>query len=514
MTSDQATTQAPPVEVGYERMTRHSAASRVTAGDTRGYKLRRALLAADVAVLVVAFLAVETSGGFDGGSGRSVLFDLAILVIATPLWVFLSHLHGLYHVDSRSADHRTADEVAPILQMTTLWSWGVLLLQWATDVRSVPLPQLLLFWATTFALLLLFRAGVRTWARHRSWYLQNALAIGHYSEVSVLADRVLRHPEYRINLAACLELSGSGVAPKGAGVSNLERVGTLGAVPLISGEADVTQVVKDLDVDRVMLAPSVGGLGARSSVLAELGELDVHLDLVPGWGETLGSRLELNQMEGLPLLTLPPARLSRSSLFVKRMLDVTLSGVGIVLLSPMLALCALAIRLDSPGPAVFRQVRIGSAGHRFHILKFRSMRIDAEQLKGDVANLALDGASLDQGVFKVVDDPRITRVGRYLRRFSMDELPQLLNVLRGEMSLVGPRPLPETEHDRVEGRLRRRAELKPGVTGLWQVHGRSDIPFRGMMDLDYLYVTNWSLWQDMKLLARTVGVVVRGRGAY
>ncbi len=142
------------------------------------------------------------------------------------------------------------------------------------------------------------------------------------------------------------------------------------------------------------------------------------------------------------------------------------------------------------------------------------MSVDAEELKQGVAHLSLHGAGTETGIFKVSEDPLVTRVGRLLRRFSLDELPQLFNVLRGDMSLVGPRPLPENEDSRIEGRFRRRVDLQPGVTGLWQVHGRSNIPFEGMVDLDYLYVTNWSLWSDMKLLIRTVTVVLRGSGAY
>jgi lipopolysaccharide/colanic/teichoic acid biosynthesis glycosyltransferase len=157
---------------------------------------------------------------------------------------------------------------------------------------------------------------------------------------------------------------------------------------------------------------------------------------------------------------------------------------------------------------------VGRGDRRFELFKFRSMRADAELVKHDIAHLNDHGGGTASGMFKIRKDPRITRVGQVLRRHSIDELPQLINVLRGDMSLVGPRPLIENEDRQVEGRHRRRIMLTPGLTGLWQVNGRSDIPFEGMIDLDYVYVTNWSLGGDIKILLRTLSAVTRGRGAY
>jgi lipopolysaccharide/colanic/teichoic acid biosynthesis glycosyltransferase len=193
----------------------------------------------------------------------------------------------------------------------------------------------------------------------------------------------------------------------------------------------------------------------------------------------------------------------RSSLRLKRALDLVVGTSALLFLAPVLAACALAIKLDSPGPVLFRQRRIGRDDRPFQVFKFRSMYADADRRKDDVAWLNFHGGGNDRGMFKIRDDPRITRVGRFLRRYSLDEMPQLFNILRGEMSFVGPRPLIETEDRQIEG-----------LTGLWQAHGRSDIPFEQMVNLDYLYVINWSLWGDVKLLMRTVSVVVRGSGAY
>jgi lipopolysaccharide/colanic/teichoic acid biosynthesis glycosyltransferase len=163
---------------------------------------------------------------------------------------------------------------------------------------------------------------------------------------------------------------------------------------------------------------------------------------------------------------------------------------------------------------LFRQRRVGRDDERFEVLKFRSMYVDAEARKDTVADLNFHGGGNDNGMFKIKEDPRVTRAGRLLRRTSLDELPQLINVLKGDMSLVGPRPLIENEDRQVEGRFRRRLSSSPGLTGPWQIHGRSEIPFEEMINLDYLYVTNWTLWGDVKLMLRTVNAIVRGHGAY
>jgi lipopolysaccharide/colanic/teichoic acid biosynthesis glycosyltransferase len=219
-------------------------------------------------------------------------------------------------------------------------------------------------------------------------------------------------------------------------------------------------------------------------------------------------------MEGMPVLTIPRTRLRRSSLRLKRLLDIAVGSAALVLLAPLLLVCAIAVKLDSPGPILFRQRRVGRDNRSFALLKFRSMCADADERKDNVADLSFHGGGIESGMFKIRDDPRITRVGAVLRRYSIDELPQLLNIVWGDMSLVGPRPLIETEDRQVKGRFRQRLGLTPGLTGLWQVHGRSDIPFDEMVSLDYLYVTNWSLWGDVKLLVRTFPSVLRGLGAY
>jgi exopolysaccharide biosynthesis polyprenyl glycosylphosphotransferase len=483
-----------PVEAGNDRVAGRP-------GDVRGRKLRKLLLVGDVVALCTAFLGSQlVFGTLEPG-------DLPLLLLSIPVWILLAYGHRLYHLDSYRADYGAADEVGPVLQMATLWSWGMLLALSAVRPDHVPVPQVALFWAVTLIVLMVLRSMVRAFARRQVWYLQNALIVGPADQATAILQKVLRHREWGINVVACVDRS-SGT------VSAADSNRLLDLVPVLGGDPDIVELVDRLDVDRVMLTPALSESRHRVEVVCELSELGIHVDLMPSWSDVVGTRFEVNEMEGLPLLTMPRPRLMKSSLRLKRALDLVVGTVALVFLSPVIAACALAIKLDSPGPVFFRQRRVGRDDRHFRVFKFRSMYVDADSRKDEVARLNFHGGGNEKGMFKIREDPRITRVGRFLRRYSLDELPQLFNILRGEMSFVGPRPLIETEDRQIEGRFRRRLSLTPGLTGLWQAHGRSDIPFEQMVNLDYLYVTNWSLWGDVKLVMRTVSAVVRGSGAY
>jgi lipopolysaccharide/colanic/teichoic acid biosynthesis glycosyltransferase len=200
--------------------------------------------------------------------------------------------------------------------------------------------------------------------------------------------------------------------------------------------------------------------------------------------------------------------LSRSSAAVKRAFDLLFASIGLLIAMPLMIVIAVAIKLDSRGPLFFPQVRVGRHGQRFYMFKFRTMVPEAEALKDSLRNRN----EAQGGMFKIADDPRVTRVGGLLRKSAMDELPQLLNILRGEMSLVGPRPLVLEEDQRVEGWHRQRLELTPGMTGHWQILGPTRVPLGEMVAIDYLYVANWSLWTDIKIMLRTVPHVIRRHG--
>ncbi len=275
---------------------------------------------------------------------------------------------------------------------------------------------------------------------------------------------------------------------------------------------ELTAVIDRLRVDWVVLAFTEWPHERTLDLVREVRRPDVHLSIVPNFYELFASNAALEDIEGVPVVSLPSMQLSRTVRALKRTFDIAASAAGLLALTPVLAVAALAIRLDTQGPIFFRQARHGRAGRPFRIVKFRTMIADAEAQRFALAHLnEMEGGG---PLFKIHDDPRITRVGRFLRKWSIDELPQLWNVLRGEMSLVGPRPFVVHESEQITGWASRRLETTPGITGLWQVLGRNDIAFEEMVKLDYVYVTNWSLWWDIKILVQTLPVVLARRGAY
>jgi exopolysaccharide biosynthesis polyprenyl glycosylphosphotransferase len=265
------------------------------------------------------------------------------------------------------------------------------------------------------------------------------------------------------------------------------------------------RIVRDLNVHRIIIAPTTTDTSGVVNLIRTAKAVGVRVSVLPRMFEVVGSAVEFDDVDGMTMLGVRRFGLSRSSWLLKRAFDVAVASVGLVVIGPIISVIALAIRLESRGPIFFRQVRVGRDGQHFRIFKFRSMVVDADAQKENL--LALNEAG--EGLFKITNDPRITRVGRFLRQSSLDELPQLFNVLRGEMSLVGPRPLVIDEDAQILGLDRSRLHLTPGMTGPWQVLGLR-VPMQEMVGIDYLYVSNWSLWLDLKVLLRTARHVARG----
>jgi exopolysaccharide biosynthesis polyprenyl glycosylphosphotransferase len=291
-----------------------------------------------------------------------------------------------------------------------------------------------------------------------------------------------------------------------------ERSEDVADLTILGDPEDLPAIAQRYEVDRVIVAFSNDSHTRTLELVRALRDLRVQIDIVPRLFEVLGPSANLHGVGGLPLVGLPPMRLSGPSRWLKRSVDLIASIAALVLLAPALALFALAIKLSSPGPAIFRQTRMGAGDKTFHMFKFRTMTVDADERKAQLAHLnkhARNGG--DPRMFKIPDDPRVTSIGRFLRKYSLDELPQLVNVVLGDMTLVGPRPLILEEDREITEWGRRRLDLKPGMTGPWQVLGRNDIPFEEMVKIDYLYVTNWSLWRDLKLMAQTVPAIFRAR---
>lgn len=263
-------------------------------------------------------------------------------------------------------------------------------------------------------------------------------------------------------------------------------------------------------VDEVVLCLPKQRHDALTDVFLKCDELGIRTRVMMNFLPRSAARVRLEELDGLPMLTYSRTPASELALAAKRGLDIALSAMALGVLAPILGAVALAIRVESRGPVLFRQRRVGLYGRKFTLLKFRSMYEDAEARLAEVAHLN----EMDGPVFKIRRDPRVTSIGRILRRLSLDELPQLVNVLRGEMSLVGPRPPVPTEVERYQAWQRRRLSVKPGLTCLWQVSGRSQVSFQRWMRLDLQYIDNWSLWLDLKILARTVPVVLGAKGAW
>ena len=448
----------------------------------REARYREALAFADVVAASVAVLAAVVMLG----DGRTSAWGLLVI----PVVVVLAKIVGLYDRDRDAIAKTTLDEAPTLLQVTMLYTLTLTAGASIFFGGNLRAPQVLALCGLLFACLLVFRTVARS----------AVLRLSAPERCLVIADR-------RTSERICSKLLNSRfvnvevVAP----APTLPGAGTLSDA--IGSIAELRRVVAERDVHRVILGLSPEAAGQLDAIRL-VGSVGARLSLAPALFEVVGYSVRIDDVDGLSLMGVPAFGLSRSSQIVKRCLDLTVATVGLVVLAPVLGAIAIAIKLDSQGTVFFRQQRIGRQGRRFEMIKFRSMTDGAESQKAALAERNEAG----DGLFKLAEDPRITGVGRHLRRLSLDELPQLFNVLRGEMSLVGPRPLVPEDDCHVEGWDRRRLAVPPGMTGVWQVLGSSRIPMEEMVKLDYLYAAHWSLWNDVKLLIRTLPLIYGARG--
>lgn len=471
----------------------------------RGWLVRRVLLAADVLGLTAAFVlahVVNLGAGQQIGDAQYFI-ELIAFLLSLPGWVVMAKLYGLYAFDERRTDHSTADDISGIFHLATAGAWLFFGVIWVVGITEPDFGRMAAFWGLAILFVSMGRALARVACHQRLTYLQNTVIVGTDEIGQRIAKKVQQHSEYGVNLVGFIDSD-----PKPLR-DDLRHLPVLGPPERIPG------IVRLLDIERVVIAFSDESWEESVGLIRTLIELDVRVDVVPRFYELIGPGVGIHSIEGVPLLALPSPRLSRSSRLIKRVSDLVVSTVGLVLLAPLFGLIALLIKLDTPGPVFFRQLRMGSGGKTFVIFKFRTMAANADARKIEVAHLNQHrNNGGDPRMFKIPADPRTTRVGAILRRYCLDELPQLINVVKGEMSMVGPRPLILDEDEHVGGWQRKRLDLKPGMTGLWQVLGRSDIPFEEMVNLDYLYVISWSLFNDMKLMLRTIPAVIHTRSAY
>ena len=463
---------------------------RLASGQLDSHRVRRLALGSDVAALALTLALVVGLGALLGRGPLSGV-ELLLFVASIPIWLVFGLLLSAYQLPGRALGWSFADDLSSVFFVTSVWAWFWLIGRAVVEAGPVPVLPSVAVWAVAILLVPSGRAVLRAWLRRSGRNRQSVFVIGSPAGVGSVLPRIARQPDWGLDCVGSIRIE-----PGGPGTPE---------------PSEVVSMVRDCGATRVVVAGWPADLVERTALLRDLLETGADVDLVASDPELLGRSSFLDQLEGLPILALSPRRLSRATIRVKRVIDTAAAAVMLAVLSPLLAYIAVRIKLDSPGPIVFKQQRIGLGGAHFEVFKFRTMVEGAEQRKGEVSSLNMNP---ENQMFKAVDDPRVTKYGARIRRHSLDELPQLWNVLRGEMSLVGPRPLPVDEAVQVPDRYQARYDTRPGLTGPWQVLGRSDIPFEDMVKLDYMYVNSWSPRGDLKLLLQTVGVVLRPHGAY
>ncbi len=478
----EAQRQAPAGDA--ERGTAESDAT--AASISRDAVYRRLLAAADLIAATAAFVVTIIVLGSD---------TLGILtLVAIAMVIPVCKLAGLYDRDGHLLQKRTLDEVPALFYVATLYTLLAFLAGASIVDGTFGREQAAVLWGLLFFSMLLMRALARRLASALVAE-ERCVILGNADAAHWLATKLERSHGTKVRVVGRVPLS-----PNDTSRNELPFLGRFDALE---------DLVAEHRIDRALVAPGRGETDHRLlNTIRIVKRLGVRVSVLPRLFEVVGSAYEFDEVEGTTLLGVRRHGLSRSSWMIKRSFDLAATLLGLLLIAPLMAMIAVAIKLDSRGPILFRQRRVGRDDRVFEIYKFRTMVDGAEAQRQALSDRNEAGG----GLFKIEDDPRITRVGRFLRRTSLDELPQLFNVLRGDMSLVGPRPLVVDEDCLIEGHQRHRLLVPPGVTGLWQIFGSARIPLNEMVKIDYLYGANWSLWLDMKILLRTVPFVVGGRG--
>lgn len=488
-----ATHSSPPVLGAQDRAWSFQAAR------PRRQRAVLALLTSDAVTLALVLpLAIWASRLFTEASGPGVSERPVSVLIVLGAIPFLAIL-GLYSRRWRISEAVVGDFPRVLFAMT-LHSFLALLLIHSADasVDTLLNAEVFAFWFFAIMAIPLVRAATRRLIVPRVIGHQRTVIVGAGWVGQSIARKLLRHPELNLEVVGFVDTDPQPIA------DDLEHL------PVLGSEERLTQIVHEADADRVIMTFSRTTPEHFVETMRWSDLHQINVTIVPRFFEVMTSNVDLDDIGGIPVLDLRPVQLSRSALAIKRTTDLALTLLALPLLVVAFAAIAVAIKIDSPGPVFFRQPRAGRRGRTFRIFKFRTMVDGAELQRMDMAQLN----ELVGPLFKIKEDPRVTRVGRFLRKTSLDELPQLINVLRGEMGLVGPRPFVIHEDQEITGWARRRLDVTPGITGVWQVMGRNDMPFDEMVKLDYLYVTRWSLTWDIKILLQTIPVVLRRRGAY
>ncbi|MGH3070397.1 MAG: sugar transferase [Streptosporangiaceae bacterium] len=456
--------------------------------------LRRTALADCLCALAAGALAYELR--FDATSYRPGMY-LAFTGLLPILWIGSLALAGGYDprfIGVGSDEFRRVINAAVTLTATIAIASYAVKFDTARGYVVIALPCV-----TIFNLVVRHRLRRRLHhLRSRGACMRKVVAVGHAAAVADLVGE-LRRGTYH------------GLSVVGACLAGGTMLGEIAGVPVYGGLGNVTAAVGQLGADTVavLACPEMNGIRLRQ-LAWDLEKTGTDMCVAPALLDVAGPRTTIRPVAGLTLLHVDHPELAGGKQVLKGVFDKVVALTVVILLAPLFAAIMLAVRLGDRGPVFFRQTRVGKDGHTFSVWKFRTMVVDAEQRKAELAALnESDGA-----LFKMRRDPRITKAGTWLRRYSLDELPQLFNVVLGDMSLVGPRPALPTEAAKYGDHMRRRLVVKPGITGLWQVNGRSDLPWDEAVRLDLRYVENWSLALDLQIMWKTWSAVIRGHGAY
>jgi exopolysaccharide biosynthesis polyprenyl glycosylphosphotransferase len=448
----------------------------------RDRRFRRNLVIADVLAAVIA-LGLCRVGADRGLVGISMLLGIPLIVVA-------ARMSGLYGRDPLLIRKMTITEVPALFQLATVYTLVIWMINGSLGDGAIGPGRAAILWASVWVLAVLFRRTARQRATHAT-ATERLLVVGDAATHARIVEKlVAAHTKAEV-----------------VGRLSMHRVSRHSQEERPVDEATLRALARDLDVHRVLVVPSQTNPQVTADLVRAVKAIGVRVSIVPNVLDVVGSAVVFDDLAGLTLMGVREFALSRSSRALKRGFDLVGSGLGLLFLGPVFAVIAIVIKLDSKGPVFFRQERMGQGNELFRITKFRTMVPDAEARKAELVD-----RNEAKGLFKIADDPRITRVGRLLRKTSLDELPQLLNVFAGKMSLVGPRPLIVSEDETITGYDRRRLDLMPGMTGHWQIMGSAVVPMHEMVKIDYLYVTTWSLFEDLKILVRTLPYMLARRG--
>ena len=466
------------------------------------------LVLSDVAALSLAGLAALAVTGFPPMETVYAMFatfppvfgDMVQLGLLALLCFVALAAERLYDPDELGWGSGQLTRTARAITMGIV---GFVLVSYVIGLASIPHLWVLVAWASA----LLFVMGGRLAVRD---------VMGRFEGSGVFRRRTLivGSNHEAADVTRSLARPGTGLLPVGCVSSQVKDQLSLDytppSVPSLGSPREIAEVVRRDSIDTVVIVASAFDYEVLDRIISDLRGLEVSIRMATGLSNVLTSRVLVGEASGIPLITVKSVSFTPGQLAFKRAFDLLAASVAIVLTAPVWLLLMGLIKLTSRGPVFYTQLRLGKDGVPFRMYKFRSMVQDAERRRGGLR----DRNEADGPLFKMKDDPRTTPVGRFMRRFSLDELPQLVNVLRGEMGLVGPRPPLPREAALYTDKACRRFEVLPGITGLWQVSGRSDLSFDEMIDLDLFYIENWSVFLDLSMIARTVPAVLSSRGAY